>query len=322
MFLVVAYHSPPRLEVLDEVFIFNLRMPVFFAMAGFLFNAKKYNTFGKYLKQRAKQIIVPYIVFFVFFYVLWLVVGRRMVGGEEMAVPPLQPLWEFVMGRPEVVVQTFWYLACLFTIQIIYYWIQRWTKGYWRFVVALALNLSLFVLPDADWMRTWNFDRALVFMPLYAFGDCFRDYIKQVDFSRTGQTFAIILLALVGCGALYFGRQAVPKSTFYVLRVEVALMLLPAVLAIFKAIAKRLPISPAARTVVITGTIYLAFQNYFIGIIKIILTKCCGEGIFDEHIWLKLVIALVVMVAIYPFAAFINRRMPWALGKGPLFDRL
>lgn len=320
MMLVIFYHTPPRLETLDEVIVFNLRMPVFFCMSGFLFNIGKYNTFGKYVKRRIKQIIVPYVVFFAVFYPLWLLAGRALMG--EQAIYALTPLYEFVTGQPNVVVATFWYLACLFTMQLIYYWLRRWLPGLWPLVASVAMSLALHITPDTPLLGWWNLDQALRFMPLYAFGDVARGYIDRVRFDGWRQSLTIVALAVAGVAGLLWLRHNVSAEWWYLLQVETALLLLPLVLATFKAVASHLPPSQTVQNVVITGTIYLGLQNYFIGAIKILLAHLCGPAVFDEHVWLKAVVALVVLVAIYPVAVFINRHAPWVLGKGPLFDRL
>ena len=45
--------------------------------------------------------------------------------------------------------------------------------------------------------------------------------------------------------------------------------------------------------------------------------RVAGTGWLDEHTWLRLVIALVVMAAIYPVAVWIQRYAPWVIGRNP-----
>ncbi len=153
MFLVVVYHTPPRFDTAHEVALFNMGAPVFFLAAGYLFNIAKLKGFLSFLRHRASRILVPYATFFVVFYALWLVVGRRMAGPEEQAIDVLTPLWQFVQGTPDVVLGPFWFLACIFTMQVIYYPISKYLSGYWPLLVSLLLSLSLFVLPDVPCLR-------------------------------------------------------------------------------------------------------------------------------------------------------------------------
>ena len=166
MTLVVVYHTPPRFDNAHEAALFNMGAPVFFFAAGYLFNIARQQDFLTFLKRRARQILIPYTVFFILFYALWLVVGRRMAGPEEQRIALVTPLWQFVQGTPDVVLGPFWFLAALFTMQLIYYPIRRYLEDWWPLVVAVLLNLSLFVLPDLPWMRYWNLDKAFLYMPI------------------------------------------------------------------------------------------------------------------------------------------------------------
>ena len=121
MFLVVVYHTPPRYDTAHEVALFNMGAPVFFFAAGYLFDIAKQKGFLTFLRRRASRILIPYTTFFIVFYALWLIVGRRMAGPEEQAIDSLTPLWQFFQGTPDVVLGPFWFLAALFTMQVIYY---------------------------------------------------------------------------------------------------------------------------------------------------------------------------------------------------------
>ena len=38
IFLVIVFHTPPRLALFDDAVILNLRVPVFFCISGFLYS--------------------------------------------------------------------------------------------------------------------------------------------------------------------------------------------------------------------------------------------------------------------------------------------
>lgn len=78
IFLVIVFHTPPRLPLLDNAVVLNLRVPVFFCISGFLYSIDRWSSFKQYALHRSKQIVVPYVTFFLIFYTLWLVVGRRL----------------------------------------------------------------------------------------------------------------------------------------------------------------------------------------------------------------------------------------------------
>lgn len=321
MLLVVVYHTPPRYDNAHEAALFNMGAPVFFFAAGYLFNIAKQRDFLSFLKHRARQLLVPYTTFFVIFYALWLLVGRRMAGPEEQAIDTLTPLWQFFQGMPDVVLGTFWFIAALFTMQLIYYPIKRFLKGWWPFAVALVLNLSLFVLPDLPWMRWWNLDKALLYMPIYAFGNCMAFSAPRClgnDF-RGGESpsrvLLWLLLAIVGIGLLVVCPLCINREVAYVFAPWAVILAVPMYATVSQWLEGSGAVCRFAHIVAVTSITYLALQNYLIGIIKMVLARLLGETVFDDNILLKILIALAVMAILCPIAIFVDRYLPFLLGK-------
>ena len=315
MTLVVVYHTPPRYDTAHEAALFNMGAPVFFFAAGYLFNVSRQQGFFKFLLHRARQILVPYTTFFIIFYALWLVVGRRMAGPEEQAIDTLTPLWQFIKGTPDIVLGPFWFLAAMFTMQVIYYPVRRYLKGRWPLLVAVLLSLSLFVIPDVPCVRYWNIDRALLYMPLYALGNCCRDLVDKFTFASVSRSILWIVLAALGLGFLVVAPLSINRDVAYVLAPEAVILVLPFYTAISKWLEEHVGNSRIAQTVAITGITYLALQNYLIGVIKMMVSRVCGPAVFDDNIVLKIVIALAVMAVLYPMAVLIERYLPFLLGK-------
>ena len=315
MTLVVVYHTPPRYDTAHEAALFNMGAPVFFFAAGYLFNVSRQQGFFKFLLHRARQILVPYTTFFIIFYALWLVVGRRMAGPEEQAIDTLTPLWQFIKGTPDIVLGPFWFLAAMFTMQVIYYPVRRYLKGRWPLLVAVLLSLSLFVIPDVPCVRYWNLDRALLYMPLYALGNCCRDLVDKFTFASVSRSILWIVLAALGLGFLVVAPLSINRDVAYVLAPEAVILVLPFYTAISKWLEEHVGNSRIAQTVAITGITYLALQNYLIGVIKMMVSRVCGPAVFDDNIVLKIVIALAVMAVLYPMAVLIERYLPFLLGK-------
>ena len=316
MTLVVVYHTPPRYDSAHEAALFNMGAPVFFFAAGYLFNIAKQKNFFTFLRHRARQILVPYTTFFIIFYALWLVVGRRVAGPDEQAIDVLTPLLQFVQGTPDVVLGPFWFLAALFTMQVIYYPIKRYLSGHWPLVVALLLSVGLLVMPDVPWFRYWNLDKAFLYVPIYAFGNCCRPLVEKFDFATPARSLLWIALAVLGLGFLIVAPLNIDRDVAYVLAPEAVILVLPLYTAVCKWLEDRCGTSRIAQTVAITGITYLALQNYLIGVIKIVAAKLLGPAVLDDSILLKIVIALVVMAVLYPLAIFIERYLPFLLGKG------
>ena len=318
IFLVILYHTPPRSPLLDEAVILNLRVPVFFCISGFLFNDRRWASFWHYAWHRGKQIVIPYILFFAVFYALWLWFGRDLAGAQDRAIPVTRPLLEMAMGDPKTIVAPFWYIACLMSMQLIYWCIAHWVPRRWTLVVCLALAALTYWLPwQCWWMRFWNLGNALLFMPFYALGHSMHDRLMRLKFDSPTSTLALMAVAAASMMAMTWVAdvKADDPGLYSLLRVACGLLVIPAYLCAGKWVARLGGRHRFIELIVLGGTIYLGLQNYAIGIIRIGIERIAGAGWLDGHAWLRLVIAIVVMVAIYPVAVLIQRHAPWVIGR-------
>ena len=122
-------------------------------------------------------------------------------------------------------------------------------------------------------------------------------------------------MAVAGLGFLIVAPLPIDRAVAYVLAPEAVILVLPLYTAICKWLEQLNAGSSIARNVAITGITYLALQNYLIGVIKMLVTKFAGPNILDDNILMKVSIAIVVMIILYPMALFIDRYLPWLLGK-------
>ena len=122
-------------------------------------------------------------------------------------------------------------------------------------------------------------------------------------------------LAALGLGFLILAPLNIDRGVAYVLAPLAVIMVLPLYTAVCKWLESHHGTSRIAQTVAITSITYLAVQNYLIGIIKMVVARVFGEGVLDDNILLKVVVALIVMAVLYPIALFIERYAPWMLGK-------
>lgn len=311
MLLVVVYHTPERYNVLDEGVVFNLGVPIFFVLAGFLYNPAKHAGTGQYLLHRARQLLIPYATFFVVFYALWLAVGRRMVGPEEEAIAWWTPLYEFATGQPTVVLGAFWYIACLFSMQVVYHVLQRWIPGKWMIAASVVLALSTYAL----YIHPWNVGKAFIYMPLYAVGHTCREALAAIARQPARLRLATAVPLVAGIAVLAWSATVADRLLFRYATVAGVLLVLPAWFAAAPWIASRFGERKMVTHIAVYGITYLALQNYLIGIIKLVLCRLCGPDVFTQQWWLKAVVALTVMLLIYPCSLFIARWMPWMLGK-------
>lgn len=319
--LVVSYHTPPRPVGFGAEVLSILRMPAFFLIAGFLFRADKFPTLTAFLKHRSRQLLVPYVSFSLLFYLLWLLGGREVADG---GVEAWRPLVELVTGQPELVIAPFWFLACLFTMQVLYYVLGRVVPGRWLFAVCLALPLLLSV---TEVTRVWQLFNALLYLPFYAFANCFKPLIGRLSFRTHGLTVTVAFVAALVLirTRMWCAEVMSPGLTVDLVRwalfTAAGILLLPAYICACKAVAHLVGARPMVETIGRNTVVVLALHNYVIGVVKILADRVTAVPQFLEGVpWLNLPLTVAVVGALYFPILAIERWMPFLVGR-PHFKR-
>ena len=102
-------------------------------------------------------------------YDLWLTFGREIAQGEDMEVPLWYPLFEFVYGTPYLVVAPYWFICCLFSIQIIYFLLMKYLPKPLAITIILLCPLLHSIL--CIYNLPWNLALATLYLPFYAFSN-------------------------------------------------------------------------------------------------------------------------------------------------------
>ena len=117
LLLVVIGHLPIPLV---PVWIYTFHMPLFFFLSGVVFSGKKY-TFIEFLKKKVKSLVIPYFSLGLVIYFFYVIVNG-IVGKENGLYGSNSEM--FVQLLKQEHFWTIWFLACLFLVEIIYYWIN------------------------------------------------------------------------------------------------------------------------------------------------------------------------------------------------------
>ncbi len=314
--LVVSYHTPPRPEGFGAEVVSILRMPAFFLIAGFLFNADKFPSFTAFLKHRSRQLLIPYASFSLIFYLFWLAFGRQLAGDTA---PLTTPIMEFLTGQPTLVIAPFWFIFCLFTLQTLYYVLNRILPRGLLFPVCLLLPLILAV---CDVPRVWQLFNALLYLPFYAFANCFKGEIGTISFSSHKKYILCSLSAALG---LIYARTYLVVADVsdvwtdllrWIMFTSAGILLLPAYICCCKILAKWVGRRPIIEILGKNTIVILALHNYYIGILRLIADRLSGHPHFLEHQpWLNLPVTLLIVFSLYYPILAIDRWAPFLLGR-------
>lgn len=309
IFLVVSFHTPHKAEGYLGEILQLLRMPAFFMISGLLYRMEKYPSVGYFIKHRSIQLLVPYFFFFLIFYILWLAGGRNWIGGNDMECSIWQPLFEFVYGTPYLIIAPYWFVCCLFSIQIIYYlsikYLPRPLALFFFFISPILCSFDIFQnLP-------WNISNALLYIPLYALANQCKDFIKEIHTKHILPASIMLLVVLVGT----YYKEDYPPIANNLLNTIYSILIIPAYVLFIKAIS-HIKADKLAQFIGKNTIIILALQNYFIGTMKLTFPSLIEEGNILTNIIMTMLNISFCCIPIY----FINRYTPFIVGRGAYFE--
>lgn len=317
IFLVVLFHTNPNLDGYLFDFLQLLRMPAFFLIAGLLFNMDKWNKFSDFFIHRVKRLLIPYFWFYIIFYALWLLIGRKMVGAEELAINPLLPIKEFIWGRPNIILGPYWFITCLFSMQIIFYFLKKYIHSNLIIILISILGYLACLIWDIKNIP-WCIDKALLYMPFYAYANTLRTY-NHTKFNH--KYIVIPLLSIITFFILIIQNQYnISPYINHILYIMAGFCIMPLYIAICKMIAYKLESSKIAGLITYIGEyniVTLALQNYIIGFIKIAGSIVLGINLLTTSYYsINILITLITIILSIGVAFLINRYIPFIIGKG------
>lgn len=101
-------------NVSADIVVHAFHMPMFFVVSGFFYSRPVKLCGGGYIKKKARTLLVPYIVFGIISYIIWLAINP-----ESYSLAPLKHLlFENTDGLP--ITGALWFLTALFIVQVLY----------------------------------------------------------------------------------------------------------------------------------------------------------------------------------------------------------
>lgn len=190
-----------------STWIYTFHMPLFFFLSGVVFSGSKYS-FKEFCIKRIKSLVVPYFCLGFVIYLFYVIVNA-VIGTENSLYGTNIDMFKNLFIQEHF--WTIWFLACLFVVEILWYWIW---KIFSRWLIAPAVvSICLCIVGLLRYRLgygslPWNLDVALVAQFFFYVGYCFKCSRQVQDFFAKMQKntyiicIAIMLLINVVAGFL------------------------------------------------------------------------------------------------------------------------
>ena len=312
IFLVVLFHTNPNLDGYIFDFLKLLRMPAFFLIAGLLFDITKWKNFKTFFIHRFKRLIIPYFWFSLIFYLFWIIFGRKLVGGDELNINIFTPIIEFLWGTPNVVLAPYWFITCLFCMQILFYALKRLGMSNYL-IIALSILAYLTIIYCNIHNLPWCIDKAMQFMPFYVFANIIKSHINQF----VKQTWVLVISTIFSIAILLINHKYIVSPYIdHLLYITAGFCIMPIYIAFCKILAKTFNESNIIKYIGDNNIITLALQNYIIGFSKIIGVAFFSINILTtDYYSVNVLLSLFTITIAMICAIFINKYTPFVVGK-------
>lgn len=329
IFLVVLLHFGTPSQVDDLVHIFH--MPVFFFLSGFCFDEVKHKSFVSYTISGIKKLIVPYILFAVFFYVIWtfiyfVIMPDRCTSLHKFLVTllltntdPVLYLWGAVQ----------WFLTSLFFTQLIFWLVCKVVSNeYFRFLLSAAISVTYICLFDHfGFVRLpLAFDTSIVSLCFYSAGHfCSKkkliDEMKVKSLAVQIPLLSVILFIIYYFfGTINLRTIDIPYPFVFIAGGITGSLVMIMISVLMTGILKRgFSDSGLYKDLLYIGqnTIAVLFiHRFFDGIDKTILdlAEISFENVTVKYLYFAFMTLLFFAVCKYPIR-LINKFIPFMLGK-------
>lgn len=297
--LVMYGHSVKGLPVFF-VFTSPVKMPLFFAITGYVFSVKEWRMF---LSQLFRKVIVPWII-------LGMLPSLVTIPFHGF-VPTVDRLLNMISGKE------LWFFPCFIIGEVIHYIIRRYcNKDIWIVAASFVCLVIGLILHRYNYLDYAMFNRALVVQPFFLIGYLFRQFERQL----TGLKWHKVIIAAIA----YIGLCFLSKAVFHGQTIDVHM--------------NRYINVPYSLTLIFLGcfTLFIAaskagFRSWAMSFI--------GQNTLVLYIWHGIAISLLVKAAsvagwVMPFnwwaalikvlwacvvcgvaAIILNKYFPFAVGK-------
>ncbi len=167
--LVVAGHIQENEYI--NFFIYSFHMPLFFILSGYLYKNKE-----KFIKAKAKSILIPYLSIAIISFLYWCFFERYF---REQDVNPIDAFFNIWLAIPSInyVFNTaLWFLPCLFTTETMFHLMETKIKNK-KILLSILIILSIigYIYAKFNIIRLpWGLDTAFIAIGFYSFGYWFK----------------------------------------------------------------------------------------------------------------------------------------------------
>lgn len=210
IFFVVFGHTINPASYMAKV-VFSFHMPIFFIIAGYLFNFEKYkSSFNNFFKGKVVRLILPYFMSVILFLLFYLVYQSPKPFIDTPSSAILNIFKSDIIGALYgvgtvnsfniVPVGPLWFVVCLFCAEVVFYFLLKFTRN-WNIFLQYILYFVLSylgIIVGQKIFLPWSFDVSLVaiFFVFIGFEMKRKNFIEKFSNNKFTNYYLFLLLVV------------------------------------------------------------------------------------------------------------------------------
>lgn len=290
-------------------YIWSFHIPLFFFISGLLFSRQKHGSSAVFFRSRIKGLLIPYVVFYLLTLLYWILIERRTRGGDCSVGSQVFGLFYGTYSLDYMYFNgALWFIPCLFSIQLIHWFVSK--LGDWRYVLAVMLLLNVIGLSLMQYLAwlPWGINAAMIAGIYYSMGDASKGLYKKSDVFRWPVTVCIIVAGI----AVQYCLSSVAVTDLAALRIGSPVLYIPvAVVGIitYCMLSKLIAHNALLEWLGRNSLVLFAFQEPVYRAVIFAVSKLlhADAEFVRQDVWLCLACAVITILAIWPLTLVWNR---------------
>lgn len=189
---IILGHSPINKHFIPYAYSFDL--PIFYFIAGYLFNNIKYENIKLFFKTRILKILKPYLIFSLISIFMYCLIFQTNIFN-------LYTLEKFLIAKRSDIFYNIplWFLPSFFITQSIYYFLRKYiNKDNILLITCVLLSfIGLVYFKTLQQPKlAWTIDASIYYLLFFAIGNLFRKYKEKIYFLLKNKVWFILALLI------------------------------------------------------------------------------------------------------------------------------
>lgn len=316
--LHIGIHEPYR-EIIN-IFV----IPTFFFLSGVFSRPERYKNYFDFFRQKGIRILIPYFFFNSVTYLFWLLIGRHYGLDNGLEIHPLVPLKGIFIGTSQFMLHNvpLWFLACLFSVESIFYLIFKKTTSIERYFVKIIplIVIGYLIYRFNTHSLAWGIDIAFSMIVFYSSGHFLREKLLKKDINILHQIGLLLVASLlifivyklnddVKVFANYYGNYL-----YFLIGAFSGIVFCVSFFKLIDVVFK--PINFllfTGKSTLIILALHLIASSFLKAIMVYVLK--IDYALYQNNTFYTLAFGIMCIVVLVPVIHFINKFLPFVVGK-------